>query len=37
MNIILYSISEDEAGKKLQRPIEMPVQGKYDQTHSGGH
>jgi hypothetical protein len=28
MNIILYSISEDEAGKKLQRPIERPVQGE---------
>jgi hypothetical protein len=28
MNIILYSILEDEAGKKLQRSIEMLVRGE---------
>ena len=28
MNIILYSIAEDEAGKKLQRSIEMLVRGE---------
>ena len=28
MDIILYSIAEDEAGKKLQRSIEMLVRGE---------